>query len=434
MNTRLICAFVAALFIIGCKKDPAPPPITPETPFSVTVNNEYGPLQARLAIFLSGEDGETLVYRELPGHATTVVEAPNSGTDDRFDCTVAKIVAIDAPGSGVRDTIVTLTTYTSLQHGETINLRNIFPYLTTDLNVHFTNVTSVDTVIVPDGLTFEQPQASNNFNGRYRVQHTGKIWLRARVNGQQMWRFILFDKVSEPQLDATLDAAVMLPIFAAPKNIALPFTAAWEYKVDGIVDTSGFQFLALGDLLRAPGGAVPVFSDVDIYEPITNDVFDPGPKPYSGFRVRLSGADPNPGGYTYYSDDFYADIPATAPVPAFDLQPTTLSDNRLVATQCIGNFDALVFSRTRPGTPNIGWEVYTAPASGVVAYRLPDVPDALGNEFPALKNYDFGGNVRARAEEYKKISAYETVLRHLLQNDDPLWRAKAGYLGREEAQ
>ena len=432
---RILPALLPLILLItffACVKEPAPPLAEPR--FSILVNNEFNILQARMAVFLSDENGSVRAYRELPGSDTAQITVPGSSPGDRYDCTVASIVTIDAPGSGVRDTIVHLTTYTNLPNGETINLRAPFSYQTTDLNVTFTGVTSVDSIIVPDGLTFVRPEASNNFFGQYRVLHTGKLWLRVRVNGEPMWRFIRFDNVSGASLDATVDANLMLPIFAMPKKMTLPFTAAWTYNVDGLVDTAAHQFLAMGDLLHAPGGAVPVFGDVDIYEPVSNDVFDPAPKAYNGFRVRLNGRDLSPGGYTYTLDRFFADIPATLPLPAFDLQPTFLADNRLVATQCIGQFDALVFSRSHPGTPNITWEVYTAPAAGIATYRLPDVPEALGNRFAPLKNYDFGGQVTARAEYYERLSGYEAVIRQRLLNNDPLWQAKGGYLGREEVQ
>ncbi|MBK7936745.1 MAG: hypothetical protein IPJ82_06475 [Lewinellaceae bacterium] len=422
--------FLPVLLFFACRKDPSvdPPPADPL--FTLHVNNEYSPIQTRFAIFLSDESGRVKVYSEIPGNDTTLVTVPVSKPGDRFDCTVVNIVTIDAPGSGVRDTIVHLTTYTNLASGETINLRSPYYYQTTDLLVTFTGVTSVDSIIVPDGLTFARPQASNNFSGQYRVLHTGKLWMRVQVNGQPTWRFILFENVDGPTLSVTVDANLMLPLFAMPKNIALPFTAAWEYKVDGVVDTAGFRFLAMGDLLRAPGGAIPVFNDIDVFEPISNDIFNPGPKPYNGFRVQLNGSDPSPGGNIL--DRFFAGIPATVPQPAFDLQPTVLSDNRLVATQCIGSFDALVFSRTRSGTPHITWDVYLPPSGSIASYRLPDVPQTLGGQFPSLKIYDFGGQVRVRAEDYETIMPYDVIVRRRLRNDDLLWQAKAGYLAKEK--
>lgn len=433
MNKKCsLLSLLAALAFFSCKKDSAP--IEPTEPvFKITLNNEFNPLAAHFAAFLSDEDGKILVYKELPGSATTEIELPGTRTSDRFDCTVVKIVTLNAPGSGLKDTLVNLTTYTNLASGETIHLRDLNYQQTTDLNVIFTGVTSVDSIIVPDGLTFMRPEPSNNFNGQYRVLHTGKLWLRVRVNGEPMWRFIIFENVSGPTLSVTLDANLLLPIMAAPVHLTLPFSAAWQYKVDGLVDTAALKFLPLGDLLRAPGGAVPVFGELDIFQPIFNDVFNPQPKPYNGFRLQLSGEDISLGGYSYFSDFFYENLPNNLPAPAFDLLPTTLADNRLVATQCIGSFDVLAFKRARAGTPNIQWEVFAAPANGIVTYRLPDVPAELGAPFPALKNYDFGGQVRVRAESYERLD-YDAAIRRRLHNADPLWQARGGYLGREELQ
>lgn len=432
MNKRLaLSAGLAIAVFLSCEKDSAP--TTPNPAFYIAVNNEISPLDGRYAVFLSDYNGKVLVYREIQGGDTALLELPNAHSTDRFDCTVVKIASFEAPGSGVKDTTLHLTTYTNLAGGETINFRELNYEQVTDLNITFTGVASLDTIIVPDGLTFVRPQPSNNFTGQYRVVHTGKIWLRVRVNGEPTWRFIVFNDVSGPALTVAADANLLVPIFAAPTQLTLPFSAAWQYKVDGLVDTAALKFIAMGDLLRAPGGPVPVFSDVDIFEPISNDVFDPGPKLYDGFRIRVNGSDDSPGGYTYFSDFFYPDIPANLPSPAFDLLPTVLADNRLVATQCVGSFDALVFARTRTGTPNITWEVYTEPSNGIVSYRLPDVPEVLGNQFPALKNYDFGGQVRARAEAYERLD-YRSIIRQKLLNADPLWQAKGGYLGREEVQ
>jgi hypothetical protein len=91
----------------------------------------------------------------------------------------------------------------------------------------------------------------------------------------------------------------------------------------------------------------------------------------------------------------------------------------------------LSFSRNRTGTPNIQWEVITKPSNGIVLYILPDVPPELGNRYPLLKNYDFNTQVRARAEKYERLN-YEQAVQKQLENADPLWQARGGYLGREE--
>ncbi len=431
MNKKfaLLVAALATSVFFSCEKDPPSPPAEPA--FTITVNNEFSLLENRYAAFLSNSEGKVLVYREIPGGDTAQLQVANAQTGDRFDCTIVKIATLDAPGSGVKDTSISLTTYTNLATGETVNLRDLVYAQTTDLNVTFTNLTSLDSIIVPDGLTFVKPLPTNNFSGQYRVLHTGQFWLRVRVNGEPTWRFLVFKNINTTTLTTTLDATLLTTSLASPTQLTLPFTAAWQYKVDGVIDSNALKFLALGDLLRAPGGAIPVFSDVKIFEPIANDApNNPEPKPYNGYRLQASGSGSD---YAYFSDRFYEKLPASLPLPAFDLLPTILSDNRLVATQCVGDFDALVFARTRSGTPNIVWEAYVAPSSGIVMYRLPDVPTELGNQFPALKNYDFGGQVRARAELYEKLN-YESAIRQKLLNDDPIWQARAGSLGREEVQ
>lgn len=430
MNKKfaLLAALVVGVFF-SCEKDTPTPPTQPA--FSITVNNEFGLLEFRVAAFLSDADGKVLVYREIPGGDTAQLQVASAQTGDRFDCTIVKITTLEASGSGIKDTSINLTTYTNLPSGETVNLRDLIYHQTTDLNVTFTNVTSVDTIIVPDGLTFVKPQPANNFTGQYRVLHTGQFWLRVRVNGEPFWRFVILKNINTPILTTTLDAALLTPSLAAPTHLTFPFTAAWQYKIDGLIDTNALKFMALGDLLRAPGGAIPVFTDINIFEPIANDApNNPEPKPYNGYRLQASGGGSD---YTYFGDRFYEKLPTSLAIPTFDLLPTILSDNRLVAIQCVGDFDVLVFARSRSGTPNINWEVYIAPSNGTVIYRLPDVPEELGNQFPALKNYDFGGQVRARAELYEKLN-YESAIRQKLLNNDPIWQARGGYLGREELQ
>jgi len=39
--------------------------------------------------------------------------------------------------------------------------------------------------------------------------------------------------------------------------------------------------------------------------------------------------------------------------------------------------------------------------------------------------------VRARAENYERLN-YDQIVRKRLDNADPLWQARGGYLGREE--
>jgi hypothetical protein len=211
-----------------------------------------------------------------------------------------------------------------------------------------------------------------------------------------------------------------------------PFTAAWKYKVDGVVDLATLQFLPLGDLRRAPGGAEKILSSLDVFEPIANGDFMPEPLPYSSFRVQASGI--SDAGYIYYTDDLYTQLPSQLSAPAFDLEPTFLSDNRSVAVRCVGDFDLLSFTRNYNSAElNISWEVVTKPANGaILSYRLPDVPKDLSQAYIPLGLYQFGNLVAVRAENYSRLDGYNAVLQQRLQNSDPLWQAKGGYTGREE--
>lgn len=137
------------------------------------------------------------------------------------------------------------------------------------------------------------------------------------------------------------------------------------------MDTASRQLLALGDLSRTPGGLVPVLRNLDVYEPNVQI--------YNGYRIAATGSSSAPGGYTYASDGFYAAVPGSLPLPSFDLESTNASSQRFIAVKCVGAFDLLALARSRSGNPNINWEVLTPPiTNGIVTYRLPDVPAALG--------------------------------------------------------
>ncbi len=423
---RLVsCLAVCMLTLSACEKEPVAKPLPTDAPFSININNEFNELQAKYAVFLSDSEGKVRAFRWLPGSDTVHLQAPDVLATDRLDCTVVKLITLEASGSGVTDTSLIIRTYTDLASGQNIRLRTPVYHQATNLSISFTNLTSLDTIIVPDALTFARPQPNNDFNGFYRVLHTGKIWLRLKVNGEPNWRYMFFDHISGETLTATADVTLLPTMVTAPKSIALPFTAPWQYKIEGVVDTASRQLFALGDLMRTPGGAVPVFGSLDVYEPNV--------RPYTGYRVAVKGTNNAPGGYTYASDGFYAAIPGSLPLPSFDLESTNASSERFIAVKCIGSFDLLALARSRSGNPNINWEVLTQPTAGIVTYRLPDVPDELGQRFSTLKRYDLGSGVRVRAEQYERLD-YNEAIQQLLRNDDPLWQAKAGYLSREEGQ
>ena len=324
------------------------------------VDNSYNELNARFAIFVSDiNTGETRAFRWIPGEDTIVLQVPNSQQSDRFDCTVVKITTLDAPGTGVRDTTIALTTYTNFGHGEQINLKSQVYQQATSLTFRLTGMNTLDSIVVPDAYAIVKPQASNNYTGEYLCYHSGQCWVRILVNGDPFWRFVRFDNLNGATIDAsTLDANLFLSILAPPLQLNFPFATSWDYKVDGLVDTAKLQFFPLSAQLRVPGSFTPVSDAVDVFEPVNNDLFDPN-RPYNGLRVRARGSEPSAGGYTYSSDHFYSVLPPTLPVPGFDLAPTILSDNRLIAVQCIGDFDLLAFARTRSA-----YEIHPQPALG----------------------------------------------------------------------
>lgn len=416
-------------FLLGCNKDPLVS--TPTPAFSVNFQNDYGEIQSRFAVFLTDADGKLLAFRWLPGNDTAQIQVKDATANDRLDCTVAKITTFEAPGTGIRDTTVTLTTYTQILSGENIHLHDPEYRQVVDFRVNFTGMTTFDSIIVPDGLTFARPQAANNFSGQYRVYHSGQVWVRVLANGDPTWRYTLLDKVNSPVLATTINVSQMTPIFAKSPKILFPFVAPWQYKVDGIVDSAARQFIPVGDLLRAPGGAVPTFDQLTVVEPNPGDPQIPVPLPYQLYRLAANGPS-STDGYHYYIDKIYKTLPSTTPLPNFDINPTALADNRSAAVQCVGTFDALSLNWAHAGKLKVYWEVLARPTNGIVAYHLPEVPTELSALYPPLRGYQFSGGVRVRAESYEQFTLFESIVRQKLRNIDPLWQARAGYLAREE--
>ncbi|MFN0215580.1 MAG: hypothetical protein ACKVT2_15085 [Saprospiraceae bacterium] len=431
MNFLRILLFALTLFgLFSCDK--AQNPVDPEPRFEVFVKNDFYEIQAKYALFLSNEAGDLVAFRWIPNEDTAHIQVLNSRPNDIFDCTILKVTTLEAPGSGVKDTTLTLTTYTNLASGQKINLRDLYFHQVTNLSFTLAGFTTLDSIVVPDGVTLSRPQANNNYYGEYLVNNTGQCWIRILVNGEHFWRFLVFKNVGEILNANIIDASLLLSNFSPPRPLEFPFVTNWQYRLDGVVDSSLLKFFPLSEEPRAPGGFVAAYNSVDVFEPVNNDLFDPN-RPYIElFRLQSNGPAGVADGYNYLSDNFYTDVPATLPEPAFDLSPTILANNRAVAVICTGDFDLLAFARSRTGSLNINWEVVTKPANGTVLYNLPDVPAALSNLYPALGNYDFNTQVRARAENYERLN-YEQVVGKKLENADPLWQARGGYLGREES-
>lgn len=424
MAIRLYQFILLLLFLaVGCQKNDGPE--IPETAvFSINVHNEVDILHAQYAVFLSDKNGQTKAFRWIPGSDTARVMVPGSEPTDRFDCTVVKIEPFLAPGTGVRDTTVSLTTYTNLYNGANIHLHETNYLKSTDLSLKFTGVSSVDSIVVPQGLTFAFPQAGNNFEGQYRVLHTGRIWFRVRVNGESTWRYAFFENINDASYSATVDLTDLQPLPPNPALVSLPLLTDWNFELDRVIDLDKKEFLSLGGNQRIPGGPIPVFDQLNVYEPPS--------LPQNGYRLRISGFDTNPGGYGYVCDKFFQDLPTGLQSPNFDILTASVADGRWVSIQCSGFIDLLAFTRRYTGgTLAISWEALVASSnSGAVNYRLPNVPAELGDLYAVLKNYAFNPGVEVRAEGYDKLNAYPEVVARMMLKDNPLWQMDAGYFGK----
>ncbi len=413
--------------LVSCAKDPSPtPPGGTEIPFEVVVQNDISELAARHAAWLSDASGKVLDFRWLHGNDSThlIFKHFHAG-DSLLDLIIARMTTV--VGSGSTDTTLLVKTYTGVANGEQVRLRDPEFRQTTLLHIQFTNITSLDTIIVPDGLPYARPGWWNNFSGLYSVQHTGQIWLRFQLNGDPHWKYLKFESVSGSDLNVVLDQPALLPTEDHPHTIQLPFVANWKYRVDGVRDAAKLQFTALGDLNRPPGGALPQFDVLDVYPPIT---FDPlSFWPFTGYRVALSGT--NTDGSTYIFDQMLDSLPVLLPKANYAVQPINTPDDRRANVQTTADFETLVLVRSHAGQPNLTWEAYL-PVTLNAGYRLPDVPSELGAIFPDLANYNFGKQVRARAEDYQNLGSYRAVLDKIFRNDDVLWQANGRLLAKEK--
>jgi hypothetical protein len=415
------------LFLAACDKFEPVPVVTP-IDFVLNVQNDLNELQAHFTVVLSDENGDIVAFREIPGDDTARVVVPDVGPDAQFNCTVAKVVILTAPGSGVKDTSITLQTYTNLSSGASIELRNHFYRRQTDVRIQFTQVSTIDSVMVSEGVTIARPQSNNQFSSHYQVYHTGSFWLRVMINGEGKWRFMKFDNIDTDEITASIDATLLPVIFATPKKIQLPYTTAWKYNLEGVMDLNKPQLYPLGDFLRAPGGQIPVYNEITAYEPIMNDIFNPEPKPYTGFRLQLNGVGSSPTGFYYQCDRVFSEIPSNISLPDFDAAVLSISNDRYAAVTCSGDFDVLTLQFSKG---NVQWEVYLRPnTSSTVTYRLPELPAHLSNLTNTLKQYSFGKSILARAESFEQLVGYSAVIDRYMKNDDPLWRAKADYTAK----
>lgn len=418
-----LCALMATASMLCCRQVPEEPPL-PADVFWVKIHHHVTSVETRHAAFLSDEDGKVRAFAWLPPGDTLSLRVSGVLKGERFDLTVFEMTTVLAPGSGVRDTTVHLRTYTDIENGAEVHLRDrllLSPERYTDLIIRLRDVHTLDSMVVPGAIAFAVPQADNGFQGQYRIFHTGAFWLRLKANGEPFWRYRLFSSINGDVLDVETSVQDLPLLTGEAVRISLPFFTAWTHRLDRVIDLSGNRFLPLDPPLPIPGGAVPVFDEFSFYEP---------PLPAAqGYRLQLWGTDPTGGAYGYRCDRFFPARPSQAPPAPADVSPTALSGNRLVAA--IPNPHTVLLRFVRYATPGLSWEVLVEPTPGrPVAYRLPDVPAAPADLFAALKNYSFGPTVEVHAEHYESLKTYREVLRQFLSSEDPLWPMKAGYTAR----
>lgn len=405
--------------------------LDPEALYEVAIFNHYNALDGEVMAYLSDKDGKILVSQLVPAEDSAVLKVPGSSVTDQYDLTVFRQTQFEAPGSGVRDTTLKLSTYTGTPHGAMVHVRDLEFRRAVSLTIKFNNLTSLDSIQIPDAITFIRPQANNQFTGQYNVVHTGQFLLRVKINGEQFWRFLLFENINSTATAVNIDASLLTTIFAKPTKMTMPFSAPWAYQVDGIIDTAGRKFLAMGVPQVMPGNAIPVFSRLSFLQPVNNEDFEPTPRPYSGFRLQLRGLGPSPTDFFYLHDAFYDTLPDALILPPFSLSKVNVVNPRFLAASSTGNFDVLVMTRKRSGTLNLEWEVHLPGKVGISSYLLPDVPEALASRFPFLRQYAFDAPMTARAEAFASPKGYEAVLRKRFDNHDPFWMAKWNYFGIE---
>lgn len=423
LSTRILMLLIVLFglfYTTSCKKTS---PDAPRATYAIHFDNAFNLLQARYAAYLTDEEGKVVLFKWLSSSDTSSLTVPFSDFD-KYDCTIFKMVI--TPTATRMDTAVEMISYPQVPNKTTIFLRDNDPVIITDLKVQFTGLSTLDSIIVPNGLTFVKPQENTSFFGHYNVRHHGDFWLRARFDGDQHWKYMVFNNYQDANLTVSLDKNI-LPGFVNPNaTIQLPFLAQWQYQIQGEVGGNENRLMPIGDLRRAPGGAVPLLDQLEVFRPESVS--------FSRYRVQMQGSTTNTDAYTYYCDQYFTNLPATLPIPAFNIGSTTLGDSRLVGVQCIGEFNNLVIRRANSTIPSITWTAYTAPINGgITTHRLPDVPTELSTLFSGLKNYNFGSQVLVRAEKYQTLTGFEAVQSMLFLNENPNWRANAGMVGIERS-
>ena len=416
---------ITVLFLLGllaCEKSIPADPIDSNN-YTLILHNEYNLLEAQLAAFVCDAEGTPIGFRWLNAKDSTHLELPNTSTSDRFDCNLVKMTISNA--FGFPDTTLEVRSFEQIRSGTEIYLRENFFQQLSNLNLKISGLNSLDSIVVSDGLPFDIPAASNNYEGVYRVLHSGKILVRLLVDGESDWRYTVVDNVQSDTVSLDLQASTMPVLSSTPKRMNFPFLDDWDYNVDAVINLSTPELLPLGGLLRQPGGLQPNLSFVDLWD-------IPGNIP-SQYRIRALGTAPGPNGAVYEREALYSDIPQQLEEPLFEIQLAGPVQNDQVEVSSSGVYATIHFIRNfdRQGM-HIEWEFVQQAETGNIQNRLPQLPTELSTLFPELGQYQFGNLVRVKGTFFDQNNVYDAALAPQFLNQDPLWRAKAGLLSWEQ--
>jgi hypothetical protein len=428
-QSLLFLLFVVAL-LSACQPVDIPP-IVQEDRYHIIINNPQNDPSIKWGAWLSNESGQVLAFRWLEAADSTILFLRDH-YEGEFTCNLMKMT-VNQTAIGP-DTSIEFSTYERLGKGTQIYLNESTYLRYTDFQVRLLGVTSLDSIVVPDGFIFARPQASNNYQGLYRVRNSGSLWIRLKANGDPRWRYATFKHLQGSTLEATLDVS-QLPTLSQQqaKTILLPYYANWKHDEQGVIRMDERHFLPIGDQQPTLGSPVTVRDRFTVYQP-ADETFD-------GYRLTLSGADINlSDGTIFYYDKFTPTMPNVVSLPEFDVEPTLVSDNRVVSFRTNGStsdIDAITITRSNYNTqPRIQWKVVLSPeprgGSATLVHKLPDLPQQISAIVTSQRAYNFGGLSKVRAEAYDKIEGYEALQKAIFEAKDPLWVPKAGYTAKEK--
>jgi hypothetical protein len=411
---------VSLLTIVACKDNN----VDLRPAYDVTFNNEYSLLNAKIGVFISDDSGNVKVFSWLKGKEVQKVSVPYSDADV-YDVTVVKVTYSETLPGFPEDQVV-LTTYKNVRHNAIVNLRDLEFEEEAEVKIQFLNLASLDSLVMPEGTALVKPEASNNFFGNFKVNHTGDFWFFGKFNGQNNWKYFTFKNFAPTTNTFNIKADMLASMSQAAPKINLPFETRWRYHLDGILDVDQNKIIALGDIMEEPDARVGRSSQLEIFKP--EDIF------INGFKVELEGTKEGADGYTYRINRFYSTVlPNSIEAPTFNVEPALLNDKRTVGVACTGDFDGLVVTRTIGGTPSMTWEMHLPPVlNGIVSHRIPDIPEELRSLYPKLGNYAFDAGTLVRAERYKLLFGFEDLSILRFENADAFWQTKNELLSVEK--